>query len=378
MRRCCKGDNSKTKIAMYKRIAKYLFHFSLWALLIVAVVLASRLSKSYKDSVMVSGIDIEVAGGGENPLITSQDINIWLKEQGVYPEGCVLSQVDIAAIERVVASHGAVAKVNAYQNYEGRVKITIEQREPIARLRIEGYDMYLTADGCVLPAEGYAPALVKVVTGNYAPLFDSSYVGSVEAIVRDSMASLDKMMAQLEESKRPHYKRHEENNAALKEVRRSAPKRSIWESKRSYAVLEQAYKDSLSRATERHSINSRKIDEDIAAIDRAIDEVLALKHSLSRQSDEYNAMVAMIRYIVSDSFFNADVVQIVATGGGDKSLQLAVVPRVANVTVDLGTTENLQGKLATLRRFYEKGLSRIGWDKYSHISLRYDGQVVCR
>jgi cell division protein FtsQ len=86
----------------------------------------------------------------------------------------------------------------------------------------------------------------------------------------------------------------------------------------------------------------------------------------------------MIRHIVSDSFFDADIVQIVVTGGGDKPLQIAVVPRVANVTVDLGTTVNLVGKLATLRRFYEKGLSRIGWDKYSQISLRYDGQVVCR
>lgn len=327
---------------------------------------------------MVSDINIEVTGGGSNPLITSQDINLWLKEQGVYPEGCVLSEVDIAAIERVVASHGAVAKVNAYQNYEGRVNITIEQREPIARLRITGYDMYLTADGCVLPTEGYAPAHVKVITGDYTPFFDSSYVGNVETIVSDSIASLDQAVAQLEESKRPHYKRHEDNNAELKEVRRSAPKRGIFESKRSYAVLEQAYKDSLSRATERHSINSRKIDEDIAAIDRAKEEVLTLKRSLCRQADEYNAMVAMIRHIVSDSFFDADIVQIVVTGGGDKPLQIAVVPRVANVTVDLGTTENLVGKLATLRRFYEKGLSRIGWDKYSHISLRYDGQVVCR
>jgi cell division protein FtsQ len=43
-----------------------------------------------------------------------------------------------------------------------------------------------------------------------------------------------------------------------------------------------------------------------------------------------------------------------------------------------GNTDNLERKLATLRRFYDNGLSRIGWDKYSYISLRYDGQVVCK
>ena len=89
-------------------------------------------------------------------------------------------------------------------------------------------------------------------------------------------------------------------------------------------------------------------------------------------------MVAMIRHIMADGFLNADIAQIVATGDKRSSLQLAIIPRSANVTVDLGTTEDLERKLATLRRFYDKGLSRIGWDKYSKISLRYDGQVVCR
>ncbi len=363
---------------MLKKIAKYLVHLSLWAMLIVAVVWAGKLSRSHRESVLVCGTDIEVKGGGSSPLITSNDINIWLKEQGLHPEGCILSKVDIAAIESLVASHGAVAEVNAYLTYEGRVKICIEQREPIARLRITGYDMYLTTDGYVLPAEGYNASHVKVVTGDYAPFFDSHYAGSVATIVRDSIASIDRYIAQLEESKLPYYKRHNENNATLREVKRSAPKRSIFESKKSYAILEKAYKDSLSRAIEMHSINSRAIDEDIAAIDCAMESALNLKRSLSMQAEEFDAMVAMISHIISDSFLDADIVQIVATEGSGGSLQLAVVPRAANVTVDLGTTDNLERKLATLRRFYDKGLSRIGWDKYSKISLRYDGQVVCR
>lgn len=363
---------------MLKRIAKYFVHLSLWALLIVTVVWASKLSQSHRDTVLVMTTDIEIRGGGSNPLISSDDISLWLKEQGLHPEGCILSKVDIAAIENMVASHGAVAKVNAILDYEGRVTLSIEQREPIARLRITGYDVYLTADGYVLSAKEYNPAHVKVVTGDYTPFFDSQYTGCVATIVSDSIASLDRYVAQLEESKLPHYKRHNENNAALREVRRSAPKRSIFESKRSYAILEAAYKDSLSKATEMHSINSRAIDEDIAAIDRAIEQALNTKRSLCRQVEEFDAMVAMIRHINSDNFLDADIAQIVATGGGANELQLAVVPRAADVTVDLGNTDNLERKLATLRRFYDNGLSRIGWDKYSYISLRYDGQVVCK
>ncbi|MBR5594708.1 MAG: hypothetical protein IKW47_00255 [Alistipes sp.] len=363
---------------MLKKIAKCLVHILLWALLIVAIVWAIMLSKSHRNTMLVCGTDVEVVGGGSNPLISSEDINLWLKEQGLHPDGSILSKVDIAAIESMVASHSAVARVNTHINYEGRVMIHIEQREPIARLRMSGYDMYLTADGYVLPVEGCNAAHVKVVTGDYKPFFDSCYAGCVATIVRDSIAALELYVEQLEKSKLPHYKRHNDNNAALRAVRRSLPKRGLFESQRSHEILEIAYKDSLSKATELHSINSRAIEEDLADIDRAIERALHLKHSLCRQVEEFEDMVAMIRHIISDSFLDADIAQIVATGGGANELQLAVIPRVANVTVDLGTTENLERKLATLRRFYDKGLSRIGWDRYSVISLRYDGQVVCK
>lgn len=363
---------------MLKKIAKFSVHLMLWALLIATIVWAGRLSRGHMDTVLVSSTDIEVKGGGDNPLISSEDIGLWLKEQGVHPEGSILSKVDIASIERVVGAHNAVAKVNVYLGYDGCVKVNVEQREPIARLRVSGYDMYLTEDGYVLPAEGCNAAYVKVITGDYAPLFGRGYAGSVASIVRDSIASLERYAKSLEESKLPHLKRHIENDKALREVKRSAPKRSIFDSKEKYAILEKDFLERLSRATEEHNINSRMINEDIAAIDRAIDEALSLRRSLIRQAKEFDAMVAMIRHIIGDGFLGADVAQVVASGGRDNALQLAIVPRSVSATVDLGTTENLERKLATLRRFYDKGLSRIGWDKYSKISLRYDGQVVCR
>lgn len=363
---------------MLKKIAKFSVHLMLWVLLIATVVWAARLSKSYKESALVSSTEIEVIGGGSNPLISSEDISLWLKEQGVHPDGLLLSKVDIASIEGVVGTHNAVARVNVYLGYNGCVKVDVEQREPIARLRVSGYDMYLTEDGYVLPAKGCNAAHVKVITGDYKPLFGSSYAGSVAMIVRDSIASLERYVAELEASKIPHFKRHSENDKALRDVKRSAPKRSIFDSKEKFAIIEKDFMERKSKATEEHNINSRLINEDIAAIERAIDEALALKRSLMKQADEFDAMVTMLRHIVGDSFLSADVTQIVATGGRRGALQIAIIPRSVNATVDLGTAENLERKLATLRRFYDKGLSRIGWDKYSKISLRYDGQVVCR
>jgi hypothetical protein len=363
---------------MLRRIAKYLLHLVLWSLIIAAVVWASMLSKRHRASSMVSSTDIELMGGEYNPLIAPESVDMWLKEQDVHPEGAQLSKVDIAAVERIVAEHGAVAEANVYVEYDGGVSVEIEQREPIARLRMSGYDMYLTADGYVLPATGCLPAHVKVVTGDYKPLFDTRFTGDLESVVRDSVASIERLIAELEEAKLPHFKRHIENNKALREVRRSAPKRSIFDSKEKHEILVKAYKERYSEAVKEHSIQQRSIDNDIEAIERAQDEALALKHNLLREAEEFGAMVAMICQITEDAFLYEEVVQIVATGGKGTSLQLAVVPRSGDFTIDLGRAEKLEEKFATLRRFYDKGLSRIGWDRYSRISLRYDGQVVCR
>ena len=37
----------------------------------------------------------------------------------------------------------------------------------------------------------------------------------------------------------------------------------------------------------------------------------------------------------------------------------------------------MKEKLEKLKVFYKEGLTKVGWDKYSVINLKYKGQVVC-
>ena len=103
-----------------------------------------------------------------------------------------------------------------------------------------------------------------------------------------------------------------------------------------------------------------------------------MRYKIGMQDSEFRALRDFILTISGDSFWSAEVVQVVVTGGGERPMQLAIIPRSGRFTVDLGTMENLTKKLKTLRRFYNNGLSNVGWNKYRNISLRYDGQVVCR
>ena len=78
--------------------------------------------------------------------------------------------------------------------------------------------------------------------------------------------------------------------------------------------------------------------------------------------------------IASDKFWQNQVVQLNVLADGS----VEMVPRVGDNVVYLGRPVGVQRKLSRLRKFYKYGLSRVGWDRYSYISLEFDNQIICK
>lgn len=72
------------------------------------------------------------------------------------------------------------------------------------------------------------------------------------------------------------------------------------------------------------------------------------------------------------------MVQIVARTTPAGALEIDLVPRSGRHTVRFGRLEDAERKFDKLMRFYRGGLSRIGWEEFRTIDLRYNDQVVCR
>lgn len=66
------------------------------------------------------------------------------------------------------------------------------------------------------------------------------------------------------------------------------------------------------------------------------------------------------------------ITQINVNERGDVEL----IPRVGSHTILLGSLNNVEKKLDRLLVFYDKVLSRKGWNAYSVINVKFDGQVV--
>ena len=78
-------------------------------------------------------------------------------------------------------------------------------------------------------------------------------------------------------------------------------------------------------------------------------------------------------FLQQHSLWKAQIQQINVTS----AKELELVPRVGEHVIFLGKPGNYEEKLERLKKFYRKGLNQIGWNKYSHISLEFDNQIIC-
>jgi cell division protein FtsQ len=78
-------------------------------------------------------------------------------------------------------------------------------------------------------------------------------------------------------------------------------------------------------------------------------------------------------YVDKHAFWKAQIEQIFVT----PESELWLIPKLGDHTIVFGTTENMETKFENLLLFYKEGLSRMGWDKYQFINLKYKNQIVC-
>lgn len=115
--------------------------------------------------------------------------------------------------------------------------------------------------------------------------------------------------------------------------------------------------------------------------------VMVVTGSFSREFAKKN-LVPLVSYVHNDKFWNSQIEQVnVIENGG-----IELIPRVGNHTVFLGSLPNdedaekhvsqinafMEKKLTRLLKFYKYGLSKVGWNRYSYISVEFDNQIICK
>ena len=361
-----------------QRIFSYVGYGALFVAFVAIVICAEVLNHKHRSSQPVTSLEIDIRDGESSTLADGESIDRWVREGGVIEAGTTLDKLDLGAIERRAAAHNAVAEANAYVGYSGTAVLDVTLREPIARLRTNGYDLYITEDGFVLPTVEDRTAAVTVITGDYKPLFQQGYSGYAKSVVNDSIAALDKRIKELEDAKLPIYRLMEENDRRMRTVVRERIRKGIFMSDMEFEILHNELEGRKVAAREAHRLTKRQLEAEIAALVAQQDEARLMQHQVKLAGEDFDSLLGFLKRVDNNNFWHAEVVQVLLSGGEGKRMELRFVPRSGNFVVDLGTPNDYDTKLSNLYRFYHKGLDNVGWDKYRSISLRYNGQVVCR
>lgn len=78
--------------------------------------------------------------------------------------------------------------------------------------------------------------------------------------------------------------------------------------------------------------------------------------------------------IIGDSLMSALTDQIII----NEKNEFEIIPSIGDLTIIIGENKNLETKFQKLKIFFREGMTHVnGWNHYSSINLKYDGQVIC-
>ena len=363
---------------MLKKIAIVLGYVLLVAAIITVMVFAHIGAQQHRNTQQVTYFSISIDGAEGHNLIDEAAMHRWFKHHNVHPEGRTIEEVDLATLESVALQHSAVAGANAFITHEGYIEMSIVQREPIMRFKVDGYDHYVARDGHVFKAtNGYA-AYVPVVTGSYTPLFDQEYVGEMRAFVADSISSMHRRIDDLEQLKFGIYRESKKAKSRLRNVRDSVVHKSWFMSEERYESSKEALKLYKEAYEHRHNDEEAEREKSIAQLEKRQETIYSTINTLRKREADFHRLEEFVAYILANNFWSAEITQVVASESGSGDMLLKLVPRSGDFIIDFGEVTNIETKFKSLERFYQSVLGSVGWDAYSTISVRYDGQVVCR
>ena len=104
-----------------------------------------------------------------------------------------------------------------------------------------------------------------------------------------------------------------------------------------------------------------------------VQNLLVATGNISRTYAE-QSLAPLVNEVVDNPFWHEGIVQLNVLGDGS----IEMIPRVGDHVVYLGQPVNVSQKLDRLRKFYLYGLNVSGWNKYSHINVEFDNQIICK
>lgn len=364
-----------------KPALRYVLWTLLWCGVVAYMILAVVLSGDERAGRKVVRLEVELRDSSDmGSLVTAEKVRRGIGRAGIRTVGEQVDRVDCGRIERLITRDGFVERAAAYVTNGGVLKIRIAQRTPVCRLMSGGRNCYVTAEGYAFDAPVSSSVYVPVVTGDYAPPFPRNFKGDVRGEIERRCAELDLEISELEKSKRPRYQWMLNYADSMRRERRRFIKQQWWrgESEEEFDKRVVALRREKKMNRRRFTYIRRLYRDTVEQIARQQESRKTSQKKLRKNYEDFVKLLTFVEHVEKDAFWRSEVVQIVAHATPAGSLEVDLIPRSGRFRIRFGRLEGIDRKFSRLERFYRKGLSRIGWDHYRSIDVRYDNQVICK
>ena len=86
----------------------------------------------------------------------------------------------------------------------------------------------------------------------------------------------------------------------------------------------------------------------------------------------------MSRLIQKDSFLKALIGQIYVSQDKEMAKEFIFIPRISDLEIEFGDSENMEAKFEKLKIFYKKIYPNLEKDKYRGINLNFENQIILK
>ena len=331
-----------------RRFVKIGLTLALWVFVAGFVLYFGHRAEVHRSKTTVRELQVVIEDSlRDESLVTSALVRSWIARGKIATVGVPLDQVDLAGIEHVVRQKGFVRSVSAYVSYDGVLRVEVTQRRP-------------------------------AITGSYTPPVPAQYVGYVEDYIASLVEKSEARIVELQHEKVPLFEKEKEIADSVRAVRRMLIKKGIFESHDNFderVARLRAHKADLRR---KYRYAERENERRIDAVTARQEAERENQKKLYKRYEDFLKLINFVKYIEDDSFWRAEIVQIVAVTISNGDVEVELVPRTGDHTVLFGAIEDVEEKFDKLLAFYRNGLENIGWEEYRTISVKYKGQVVCR
>jgi cell division protein FtsQ len=86
------------------------------------------------------------------------------------------------------------------------------------------------------------------------------------------------------------------------------------------------------------------------------------------------SLYKIANYVDKNVLWKAQIEQIFVTADNE----FILIPKIGDHKIVFGDANDLEKKFQKLEIFYKEGLSKIGWNVYESIDVRFENQIVCK